>query len=260
MTPVISEPISISEINACGNAPYYRSHNLPLMNADYSSVIAIWNHVDHTISEWEGISQSKTAYNLTTSASSTASDCNDVSVFEGILVKKYGDWDHQHANGYILERRDVTLFMNHVDRLLLDLYYDASKSSIPDLEAIAEAYGMTVQDTRVWDKGLFNLDIQIHTRQGGRAAYNIELTEDMADKWLRIEIPIESMEITTSAGGQTSLSSILRHEVKNISIAAETGNRLVYRNLNPNGFNADTPKLFKELGIRIKRLEIHREQ
>lgn len=258
-TLINQENLMIARIKSCGEEPESNSHNIVLLNEKSSKVIANWNHINSQTGEWAGINRSPSNYLVPNHANSTDDDCNEAKTLNTILVKKYGDWDHQHSNGFIVAPGPET-YVAGTEKIIIDLYYDSEQTHIPTSAELTAAYGISGNALLEWDKSLFNLDIQIHTRENTHLAHNLELSPDFADQWLRIEIPLDQMKGWNSEKKVIRYDQILRHLITEISFTAETSNRLVYRNLNMSGFSDSTPKLFKELEIRIKRIELVRNK
>jgi hypothetical protein len=254
------QPIVIAEIMNCGDVPNSNSHNVVLLNATTSRISVTWSHISSTTGEWEGVSKQPSAYQVSSKLNAVDATCKSVPTYNAILVKKYGDWDHQHANGFFFAPLEQNVYMRGLDKIMIDFYYDLDQTVIPTLDEIGKAYGLGGSDLLNWDKGLFNFDIQINTVENTHAAFNLALEPSMGNKWLRIEIPTAALKCWNSGNKAISYASMERHKLSNISISAETGNRLVYRNINGAGFNTNTPKLFKEIAFKIKRFELVRKE
>ncbi len=252
----------IFEISNCGDTPGTNSHNIVLMSAETDRIVATWNHINSTSGEWEGIARQPSDYNISDQPNGTDAECSGVQTFNSILVKKYGDWDHQHANGYILNLADEYASIESLDHLILDIYYDSTKTTLPSFQDLVDNYGGTLDQREIseWDDGKFYFDIQLHTNKSRIAVINLTIEKQLANQWLRVEVPIEDMTFWNSSRTEIGYNEIAKDLVREVSLTAETKSRAVYRNLDMNGFNADTPKLFKEIAIRIKRFEIERKE
>ncbi|MGL1884974.1 MAG: BACON domain-containing protein [Reichenbachiella sp.] len=192
--------LMIAEIQACGENPGSNSHNIVLLDAQTSQISVTWNHITSSIGEWAGISQTPTAYNLSDHMILHAEACNSAPTYEAILVKKYGDWEHQHANGFFLNPKEQNVYMFGIDKIVFDFYYDTKLSRIPNKEEIANAYAMDINKVSDWDQGILNFDIQLHTHENTLAAYNLALDPSFGDKWLRIEISTSALEYKSNGG------------------------------------------------------------
>ncbi|BCE00979.1 cellulase family glycosylhydrolase [Marinicellulosiphila megalodicopiae] len=251
------------EIVNCGVNPTY-------IYGDYSSVTSAsgasfgdtWNHIDSTTGQWAGIAKQPSDYAIATSLSSNAANCNNQSTLNNILVKKFGDWDMQHANGFnIIVPNDPTYA--DLNMLVMDIFVDSSNSVLPTPAEISATFGsvMSQSDINEMTDGQFHVDVQLTSDNAYSAS--IDLTLDVAtqlDKWIRVEVPVQDMtfwqDVNYNRVGQ-NWADMKNMTVNTISFVAETKNRLVYRNYNQNGFDANTaPKLFKEQAIQIKYIEI----
>ncbi|WGO98586.1 hypothetical protein QFX18_00735 [Saccharophagus degradans] len=263
-----SDAIKIYEIGNCGDTP--GSNTSHRVYIDNSNTINgdIWNWVDNAAAAWDGISKANTAYAISRTSNANDANCSNVATYNHILVKKLGDWTNQHANGFwVTSKSDETI--GQLGTVIFDMYYDSANTILPSAAAIEAAYGagMTGEQLAAWEDSLFRLDIRVdgveETSDNGsiyKAAYNLALTPEYADKWLRIEIPLTSFEFIRSVGYDNFTSdqaTVGTKSLRAIGFVAETKNRLVYRNYDQQGFSEETTaKLFKEIGLRIKRFEI----
>lgn len=236
-------------------------HNIVLLNDSTNAIYSTWNHIETIDNQWEGLTKPASNYAVNKLPVVISNSCFKGPVFSSILVKKYGDWDHQHANGYVLKPLGNDVSIGSVNKIYLDIYYDSELSSIPDLAKIKSVYGDLLSEEQIkkWDNGLFNLDIQIFTQNKNVLAYNLTLKKEMADKWLRIEIPLKEMQGWNKDKKPIEYKEIATETIQAINLTAETKSRLVYRNLDQKNFNIETsPKLFKEIAFRIKRFELEK--
>ncbi len=253
--------LEISEIGNCGDTPSENSSNIILVDANTPINGDVWSHIDENATAWDGVVKTAADYTITRESNGLDADCNDAPTYNSILVKKYGDWDQQHGNGYFATPAENSTF-SQLDTLIFDVYYDALNSSIPTQEAIELAFDdLTSEQYEEWDNGMFTLEIQLTDTTGDyHAALNLNLPVEYANKWLRVEIPVEFMETWRTSGYDkfdATFSDLSDKIFEKIGLVAETKNRLVYRNYNQDGFDVDsTSKLFKEIAIRVKRLEV----
>ncbi|MFI1770392.1 hypothetical protein [Thalassobellus citreus] len=230
--------------------------NIVLINDSVNNIFETWNHIHNINNEWKGITKSGSNYNVSKKRNVFSKS------FNSIIVKKYGDWEHQHANGYVLKPIENNITIASLNKIILDIYYDSDLSSIPNLEKIKSVYGHLLSDTQIenWDNGLFNFDIQIYTKSKNTLAMNVTLKRELSDRWLRIEVPIKNMQCWNKDRQPIGLKNILVDTIQSINLTAETKSRLVYRNLDTKKFNTETtPKLFKEMAVRIKRFELEKK-
>lgn len=233
--------------------------NIVLLSDSKNAIYGTWNHIETIDNQWKGLTKPASNYAVSKQAIVIPNSCFKGPVFSSILVKKYGDWEHQHANGYVLKPLGNDVSIGSVNKIYLDIFYDSELSSIPDLAKIKSVYGNLLSEEQIknWDNGLFNLDIQIFTQNKNVLAFTLSLKREMADKWLRIEIPLKSMQGWNKEKKPIDYKDIATETIQAVNLTAETKSRLVYRNLDNNNFNIEsTPKLFKEIAFRIKRFEL----
>ena len=249
------------EIINCNLKSITSPQNIVLIDDNTNAVIETWNHINTINEEWKGLT--KAAGNYKVSQQSTVNSNTGIKepVFSSVLVKKYGDWDHQHANGYVIKPVENSIPVSSINKLFLDIYYDSKLSSIPSLEQIKSVYGHLLSEEQIknWDNGLFNLDIHIYTQNKNTLALNVTLTREMSNKWLRIEVPLKNMESRNNEKKPIEFKDLTTDTIQAINLTAETKSRLVYRNLDTKNFSTETtPKLFKEIAVSIKRFELEK--
>lgn len=236
--------------------------NIVLLSDSINAIYGTWNHIDTINNQWDGLTKPASNYAVSKQTTVFPNSCFKGPVFSGIFVKKYGDWQNQHANGYVLKPLENDVTIGSVNKIFIDIYYDSELSSIPDFDKIKSVYGHLLSNEQIknWDNGLFNLDIQISTQNKNTLAVNLTLKREMADKWLRIEIPLKNMQGWNPEKKPIEYKDIATDTVETIYLTAETKSRLVYRNLDNKNFNIETtPKLFKEIAFRIKRFELEKK-
>nr|WP_315201759.1 hypothetical protein [uncultured Flavobacterium sp.] len=236
--------------------------NIVLLSDSINAIYGTWNHIDAFNNQWNGLTKPASNYTVSKQSAIIPNSCFKGPVFSSILVKKYGDWEHQHANGYVLKPLGNDVSIGSINKIFLEIYYDSELSSIPNLDKIKSVYGHLLSDAQIekWDNGLFNLDIQIQTNNKNTLAVNLTLKREMADKWLRIEVPLKNMQGWNNEKKPIESKDIAEDVIQAINLTAETKSRLVYRNLDTKNFNIETtPKLFKEIAVRIKRFELEKK-
>jgi hypothetical protein len=257
-----SSNLRFFEIIDCNLKSKTYPQNIVLIGDNINAVNGTWNHINSINEEWKGVTKAAVNYAVSKQSIVNSKTSFKEPVFSSILVKKYGDWDHQHANGYVLKPFENNIPIGSINKLFLDIYYDSELSSIPDLNQIKSVYGHLLSDAQIenWDNGLFNLDIQIQTNSKNTLSINVTLKREMADKWLRIEVPLKNMESRNNEKKPIEFKDITTDTIQAINLTAETKSRLVYRNLDPKNFNIETsPKLFKEIAVSIKRFELEKK-
>lgn len=257
-----SEALNIYAISNCGDTPGSNPSNIILLDSKTPINGDAWNHIDDSSSDtWQGLTKSAVQYDIQRQTNATDTECNQVPTYNTILVKKYGDWSQQHANGYYVKTKGTATFSN-LDTVIMDIYYDSGLSTLPNTEDIAQTYqSLTNDQLAEWDDGLFQLEIQLRNNtRTYHAAINLALPAEMADKWLRIEVPVNQLRTWRSVEYtvfEADLAEFSNQVFDEIGFVAETKNKKVYRNYNQQGFDVDTtPKLFKEIAFRIKRFEV----
>lgn len=254
--------LQVFQIQNCNFKSNTPVQNYVLINDSINSIFGTWSHIDTNSNEWKGLSKYSDSYTVSKDRQVFSNSCFQYPVFNAVLVKKYGDWDHQHANGYVLKPSENNISIGSITKIILEIYYDSELSSIPNLSKIKSVYGNLLSEKQIenWDNGEFNLDIQLFTNKNTTLGTNITLTKEQADQWLRIEIPIKNMQIWNSDKKSLLYNSITTETIEAINLTAETKSRLVYRNLDTKNFdNESTPKLFKEIAFRMKRFELEKK-
>jgi hypothetical protein len=219
-----------------------------------------WNHTQNFSNEFIGLKQQPENYQSDGQANIDSTTYT--------LVKKLGDWEHQHGNGIIADIQDKPLNYAQISGLVMLLKINSKQTYLPTLEQLLAAYSdktsqaelMALDEPNVYlsialfgaqstlDKNTFNAD------------YLLKLdSQTQLDKWLSVFIPVNALSPFIEKDYQEQIMTQTEAQDQAISglrIMAETASTKVIRNLIPEQFNAATPKLFKEIALEIKYLAI----
>ena len=254
----------VYEISNCGDEPA----DIANSSQSFSSYGQFWGHINATSaneSRWANLAKGYQAYGQPVTLNDA--NCNDVSVYNTTLVKRYADWDNQHANGYHISANQFNY--SDVDYIVFEIYFDATESTLPSVTEIGNNFpsavslsGGQISSIEDWDEGKFQLNLQLNSGDGfngtnyNLAEINIQLQPEWANKWLRLEIPIDQMHhfdsVSYSKNTKTAASNT---SFNRISFVAETKAYSVYRNWAGDNFSA-VPEMFKEMNYSVKRLEL----
>ena len=263
---------SLYRIDNCGVNSTVDSNEYLFVDGVLQKINNSWNHVDGS-SQWQGIQGQPTDYEINTGYTNDA-QCNNRGSINNTLVKKYGDWDSAHANGFKFPMPNDNPTFADLDTITMDIYIDSGNSELPTIAQIKSAYpSLTQAELAEFDDGEFYLDMRITfdgvdpdtsddyaTHGDIHGAINLSIDAAYADQWMRVEIPVRSLNFTEEVSGW-ALEDKLFSEIKDLApssfaFVAETKSRKVYRHYDAN-FDVNTAaKLFKEEAIRIKYLEI----
>lgn len=276
---------TISFIHDCGQgvtAPtngysFIGDYNTSQMNQTLS-LGNTWNHLTNGSStEWANTKLSASAYAIPSSGKANLS-CNNVDTLDVVLVKKYANWDRQHANGFQptgLKNQNINF--GKIASLVIDLKIHSARTVVPTTASLVKTYTTDAQGKTYavsestltsTDQGYVNLGFTLNDDGGATvlsASDVIEINQAMfADQWIRVVIDLSKVKYCSTtnyyctAKTAADLASVL---VNQLSVVAETSSGGVLRGSMPSvtdtQWNSFTfvPETFKELDISIKRLE-----
>ena len=230
------------------------------------------------------ISKPANTYDISESYSGANAECNNVTSLNNTLVKKYGNWDQQHANGFKFKLNNAPKF-SEIEYLVFDLYIDSAASTLPTKSEIADKFtnlspsslSLTQAELDQFDDGLYQIDIQLNvdlpnptfsdpnyeTEGDVHGTINLQVAREDADQWLRVEVPVKEM-IFREEAPNWAIDTISYDDAKDLapsdlSFMAETTSRKVYRhykNDDPSFNEFAIPELFKEQAIRLRYVGI----
>lgn len=205
--------------------------------------------------------------------------CGGASTVRNVLVKKFGNWDHQHANGIEPSLTSQNKTFSDVNSIVLEFKINSQNTVLPSQTYLAAQYDqLTPAQIAQLDSGKVNLAVSVISprsatdhSQGdttGQAERYIEIDPVNFDRWLRVEIPFEDMNFYTVdnyAKTLSDLSTLASTPVDVLQINPEIyGNRRapsqigtfgnVVRNFNGTDY---APEIFKEIDITIKKVEVN---
>ncbi|MCJ8313204.1 MAG: cellulase family glycosylhydrolase [Saccharospirillaceae bacterium] len=278
---------SLSTIENCGVNTVVPNDEFLVIGDVVLGTAEGWSHIASTSGDWNGLTKQKSDYDIDKNGyNATDSACNNIKTYNAVLVKKLHDWDQAHSNGfkYLIDSSNPSFA--EMDTITLDIYYDANDSSIPNKTQITSAYSSHLSSSQITaldGNGEFQLDIQLDvdlpnptsppteyydTEGDVHGTLNLNFTAAQANKWLRLEIPVNSLifrEETANWGVKVvSYNSIKNLQPNKISFVAESKSRETARHALPDNIknnqsafdNLNLTKLFKEESFRIKQLSI----
>ena len=219
-----------------------------------------WNHTVNFAEEFVGLQRSFEHYQVNSDNAKTQD------FYTTTLIKKLGDWNHQHANGIIADVTANALLFSQIAGIEVLLKIDSAASHIPNKHDILATYGqlLTAEQLSQLDDEHVYLSFALYGPMSATMTFNADylLKLDSAsqlDQWLRITIPIN--QLTTYSEEHYQEQPIIFTAAQNqiitgLRIMAETASTKVVRNLLLEKFNDSTPKLFKEINLNLQYLGI----
>ncbi|WP_428240106.1 hypothetical protein [Gynuella sp.] len=239
-----------------------------------NQIIWGWNHIASSATEFANVQfgYDSDKYRVDNASIQHDSSCEDEFVYKTILVKKYADWDSQHANGLGYDF-DQEVTFGQLQDIVLDLKLNSAETHIDHEEFLNSYSGIVSQDVlEQIDQGKFNLGISLtgqllplpgNTEVNFNGSIIIELDQsELSDQWLRLVIPADAFTYYTQKGydkvtDNLSLDDFQTLLLKGIRINPETTSGLVLRNKISSEFeNLDITEHFKEEGISIHNLSL----
>tara|TARA_R110002167_G_scaffold81124_7_gene222417 strand:+ start:1154 stop:2041 length:888 start_codon:yes stop_codon:yes gene_type:complete len=221
-----------------------------------------WNHTQNFSNEFIGLKQQPENYQ--TDAQSNV----DTTRYATTLVKKLGDWEHQHGNGIIADIHEQPLHYAQISGLVMLLKINSKQTYLPTLEQLLAAYAdktneaelLTLDEPNVYlSIALFGAQSRVD-KSTFNADYLLKLdSQTQLDKWLSVFIPVSALSPFIEKDYQEQImtqTEAQEQPITGLRIMAETASTKVIRNLIPTQFNPMTPKLFKEIALEIKYLAI----
>ncbi len=258
---------SVEIINSCELTPE-ESQAFVLFDQNSNSLFG-WSHIVDNPDNFPGLKQQTDLYRVDSESVTTDNECANIRVFKTVLVKKYDDWDQQHATGLDTRFPEQGITFADVKEIVLEVKINSEQTFIPSLEEYLSTYKPYTgfDELLEMDRGKVNLgvtifeenadDQNIETFQGSTF---LELNQkELADQWLRVVIPAQSLSYFVQLNYENTekdLADYLSNNVVGIRINPETGNGRVLRNYISDTFDENVPKMYKEMGISIRKVAI----
>lgn len=208
--------------------------------------------------------------------------CNDSKTQSLVLIKKLADWDKQHSNGIEPSVAAAGRTFADADKIVIELKINSAKTKLQTKAQLKTIYGSTLTDTQYdeLDMGKPTFGISLVNAKPAAEADMVEFQRFVeidpaiwADKWMRITIPVEQMDMFTDVNWKRTPTTVTAQAatiVDRLRINPEIyGSRTtdpfkwgnVIRNLvggpdDPTFAALKLPETFRELGITVKKIEI----
>jgi len=259
---------SLARIDHCGMTSYGDKNGYSLFDGNEAgldhigskSTLSSWNHAGNgSTTEWIGLKQPATTYDLQSHSQPTAS-CNNAKSLSMVLVKKIADWDHQHVNGIEYHIDGANLSFGDVQALVLDISVDSKNTFIPTPTQLRTIYKNDVPPSVIdkLDAGKVNIGLTLNGEQNLRASIIIEVDQaTLSDQRIRVTIPIKAMKFYQEVNYRRTpqaFADLAHVGVKGLLIVAETKSGSVLRHDIAN-WSESVPETFKEIGISIQKIE-----
>lgn len=239
-----------------------------------------WNGIG-TNAPWTGLAQTPTspAYNVPGVIAPDVS-CDNAQTQTTTIVKKYANWEHQHSNGVNIPLSGNSKTFGTLGTLVLELKLNSNNTRLFTKQQLHTIYGELLTDAQydILDLGKAALAVTFQSPSPSSTRVSaeryIEIEPALMDRWLRITIPVSTMDFFTGDVWQKTAppeaEALATTPLDNIHIVGETyGTRRdvptsygdVIRNLLGGPSDADwnsrqIPETFKEMSITFKKMEI----
>jgi len=181
-----------------------------------------------------------------------------------ILVKKLGNWDHQHANG--LEGLWGGLTYDELAAIVVDVKLDTKATQIPSAAELKHRFGQWLNDDDLaaldGQKAILRVTVTGPSQVWSAETWLVIDPKTQGDRWLRFEIPIgDFVHFRGEPWNQKPLdpAELAGARVGHIRIEPESmgsvrerwGN--VVRNFHPELWDKGTPppETVKEIGLKF---------
>lgn len=291
-SPAVSNTThTISLINDCGKgvtAPtngykFVGDYDTAQSNQAFTDGSWTWNTWTHTTNgvsaEWANTKFASTpsAYSIPTNGK-TNSSCNNVDTLDVVLIKKYANWDHQHANGFEptnLQGKNINF--GKIASIVIDLKVNSARTSIPtqaslvktyNTDASGKAYYTAESNITAVDKNKINIGFTIADNGSSTvlsASDIIEINQTtFQDQWIRVVIDMSKIKYCSTTNyycTPKNAADLANTVINKMTVVAEQSSGGVLRGNMPSVTDAQwnsftfVPEYFKELDVSIKKLE-----
>jgi len=259
---VMQDGYSIEMIDHCGVKPSKSSQDFILFD-DTLNRLSGWSHAKNV----QGLSLNADEY---TSEVVPASTCNQVPVYQNVLVKKYANWDTQHVNGIEPQFAQDKVKLSQIDSIVLEFKVSSNKSTIPSKMDVSKLYSSFLDSGQLseLDDNKINFGITIfeagfNDQSTASLNANVFLELDQSnyfDKWVKVVIPASSLnyfteqnwgatEIDPADFGDTTILGL------RINPETQTG-KVVRHNTNDTWESNTPPEAFKEMNVAFKKVAL----
>lgn len=235
----------------------------------HTNVLGGWSHIYDDPDSFPGLRRDPGAYRIDSTNVSRDAWCPQSNVYKAILVKKYADWDRQHANGLVSTFEEKEITFGGLKDIVLDLKINSRQTYIPSKMDYLSTYGSytDINNLLEMDQGMINLGITLYGENDAdqsietfQGMINLELNQyEYSNQWLHIVIPAESLWYFVQkdyANTEKDPADYLTNKIIGLRITPETHNTKVLRNYIPDAFNDSIPESYKELGVSIRKLAV----
>ena len=227
-----------------------------------------WSHIFTHPENFPGVNKAPSRYRVDESCFNQSPIPN----FETILVKKYGDWNQQHANGLISPVPDPSIKVSEVSSL--DIYFRINllNTKIPNLDTLAQKYSkhLTPSELENLDDSKANLAFAFvgqGNHSAGEAVLHLESyvsidTAELSDQWIHLNIPLESMsvyQLQNYVRTDVSLLESGESPIHHLRINPETKSGKVVRNFIQDQWDDSMPEIYKEMSVSIAFIGVTRK-
>ena len=262
-------PISMGQIPMAKQVTIRKYQTAPVMlNAlvlfsKETNVLDGWNHVESYPDEFDGLKFRPELYRIESKPDQNIEEYQ----YKTTLIKKFGDWNHQHANGITAQFSELAF--SKVAGIEIVLRINNETSNLPSLNTLSKAYNNLVSDELLekLDDGNVHLSLTLSSQDTNNTdlpKFNAEYllsfdAKKHVDNWYHVFIPVSALNAYNEINyKQTPLSE---NESKSMMISgfrlmAETHSTKVIRNFIPELFDESVPKLFKEIGLEVKYIGV----
>lgn len=259
---------AVETIENCGIVAEPSANSLVLFDNNHN-LLAGWSHILPGRRPFANAKQDYAAYQIASENVLADPSCNDKQTFPVILVKKYGDWDQQHANGIETKFLHENISFGEISEVVLDLKVINEKTSILNAEELKTIYGDYLSDNEIssLDGGNVNLEITLFEQgfdnqniPSFTASLIVEIDQNKyADQWIRLTIPADNFEYFQEQNWEqtpVALADFSDNLILGLRINPETASGNVVRNFIPDDYDSTVPEHLKEMAISIKQVEI----
>ncbi len=215
-----------------------------------------WNHVTNT-PPWQGLMRSPATYQFSALTPITSANCTGQLALQHSLLKKYVNWEQQHANGLLFASREANITFGNLKGLHLLFRINSTQSNVLSSAQLHQSFSdyLTSEQIDNFDDGRAYVELRLRHQDNWVASFNIPISLEEFDQWIYLNLAIDQLNVWHNQNYQRvpiTLDELTSKHIDSVVLVAETQNRKVLRNfINP---LPDIDEQFKEINLTLKHL------
>lgn len=230
-----------------------------------------WSHIQTNKEggEYSALKLSNKDYLISLDNYVADKSCAFSKVQHATLVVKLSDWTRHHSNGYETLIDNDELAFSDVGYLLIDLKINRVGTAIDDLDLLRQRYDdyLTAEEFSEFDQGKVNLGLALfdsgaldQSTNSLNAELIISIDQDLYfDQWIRVIAPTTDFNAYFEKDYTRNAADLLDYGATKIGgfrLKAESSHGQQLRNILGDNWSEHLPETFKEVSVRLRRIEL----